>query len=93
MAPLMAHLAELNANGSTGELFLTELAGLLGAAVNVWSPSRQRGGRSASANTIAELVALDTALRAATAEKLMAAGVTIFGRYRVITQRSRLRRT
>ena len=31
------------------------------------------------ANTIAELVALDATLRAATASRLMAAGVTIFG--------------
>ena len=78
-APLLAHLGELNVNESAGELFLTEMAGLLGAAgERVVAIQAAEAAEVLGANTIADLVALDAALRAATARRLMAAGVTIF---------------
>ncbi|MGD0892421.1 MAG: bifunctional UDP-N-acetylglucosamine diphosphorylase/glucosamine-1-phosphate N-acetyltransferase GlmU [Terracidiphilus sp.] len=78
-APLLAHLDKLNADNAHGELYLTDMAGLLVAAaervVAVQAPS---AAEVLGANTIAELVTLDATLRAATATRLMASGVTIF---------------
>jgi bifunctional UDP-N-acetylglucosamine pyrophosphorylase/glucosamine-1-phosphate N-acetyltransferase len=78
-APLFSHLDKLTANNPHGELYLTDMAGILRAAgervVAIRAPV---AAEVLGANTIAEVVALDTAMRAATAQRLMAAGVTIF---------------
>ncbi|MGH9598950.1 MAG: bifunctional UDP-N-acetylglucosamine diphosphorylase/glucosamine-1-phosphate N-acetyltransferase GlmU [Terracidiphilus sp.] len=77
-APLLAHLGELTANNPHAELYLTDMAGLLSAAgervVAVVAPD---AAEVLGANTIAELATLDATLRAASARRLMAAGVTI----------------
>ena len=78
-APLLAHLDKLTANNPHSELYLTDMAAVLHAAgervvaVQTGDPAELQG-----ANTIAELVALDATLRASTANRLMAEGVTIF---------------
>lgn len=78
-APLLAHLDRLTANNAHGELYLTDMAGLLGAAgERVVAIEAAETTEVLGANTIAELVGLDATLRAATANRLMASGVTIF---------------
>jgi len=78
-APLLAHLDQLTTNNAHGELYLTDLARLLRAAgERVVAVQAAEAGEVLGANTIAELVALDATLRAATAARLMANGVTIF---------------
>jgi bifunctional UDP-N-acetylglucosamine pyrophosphorylase/glucosamine-1-phosphate N-acetyltransferase len=78
-APLLAHLDELTANNAHRELYLTDMAGLLRlAGERVVALQAPDAAEVLGANTIAELVALDATLRAATANRLMAAGVTIF---------------
>jgi bifunctional UDP-N-acetylglucosamine pyrophosphorylase/glucosamine-1-phosphate N-acetyltransferase len=81
-APLLKHLDSLDSRNSTGELILTDLASLLRSAgervVAVRFPETGDVTEVLGANTIAEMVALDATLRAATAKRLMAAGVTIF---------------
>ncbi len=75
---LLAHLEELNANNGAGELYLTQLAGLLrGAGERVVAIEAAEAGEVLGANTLGELAALDATMRAATAARLMAAGVTI----------------
>jgi len=77
--PLLAHLDQLTDNNAHGEFYLTDLAGLLRAAgKRVVAIQAENAAEVLGANTIAELVALDATLRAATASRLMAAGVTIF---------------
>lgn len=77
--PLLEHLDKLTNRNSHGEFYLTDIAAHLNAAgekvtaLNAAEPVEVLG-----ANTIAELVALDASLRAATANRLMAAGVTIY---------------
>ncbi|MFC5861681.1 bifunctional UDP-N-acetylglucosamine diphosphorylase/glucosamine-1-phosphate N-acetyltransferase GlmU [Acidicapsa dinghuensis] len=79
VTPLLAHLDELKAENRQQEYYLTDMAKLLVEAgervVAVAAPSAEE---VLGANTIAELVALDATLRTKTAERLMAAGVTIF---------------
>ncbi len=78
-APLLAHLGKLTADNAHGELYLTDMAGLLCAAgQRVVAIQATEAIEVLGANTIAELVALDATLRAATANRLMAAGVTIY---------------
>jgi len=78
-APLLKHLGELTADNAHRELYLTDMAGLLRAAgERVVAIQASQAAEVLGANTIAELVALDAKLRAATASRLMAAGVTIF---------------
>ena len=78
-APLLKHLDKLTANNAHGELYLTDMAGLLRTAgERVVTVQAAEAAEVLGANTIAELVALDATLRAATASRLMAAGVTIF---------------
>ncbi|MGA9670168.1 MAG: bifunctional UDP-N-acetylglucosamine diphosphorylase/glucosamine-1-phosphate N-acetyltransferase GlmU [Terracidiphilus sp.] len=78
-ATLLAHLGKLTSDNPHGELYLTDMAGVLHAAgekvvaFKTGDPQDLLG-----ANTIAELVALDATLRAETANRLMASGVTIF---------------
>ena len=77
--PLLAHLGKLTTDNPHGELYLTDMAAVLHSAgervvaIQTGNPAELLG-----ANTIAELVALDSTLRAATASRLMAQGVTIF---------------
>ena len=78
-APLLAHLGSLDANNANREVILTDLAGLLQAAgERVAAIQAAEAIEVLGANTIAELVALDATLRMKTANRLMAAGVTIF---------------
>ena len=78
-APLLAHLDKLTANNANREVILTDMAGLLCAAgERVVAVQAAEATEVLGANTIAELVALDATLRAATANRLMAQGVTIF---------------
>lgn len=78
-APLLAHLDRLDANNANNEVILTDMAGLLRAAgERVVAIQAAEAAEVLGANTIAELVALDATLRAATASRLMAQGVTIF---------------
>jgi bifunctional UDP-N-acetylglucosamine pyrophosphorylase/glucosamine-1-phosphate N-acetyltransferase len=78
-APLLAHLDKLTANNAHQEFYLTDMAGLLrSAGERVVAIQAAEAAEVLGANTIAELVALDAALRAAAANRLMAAGVTIF---------------
>jgi bifunctional UDP-N-acetylglucosamine pyrophosphorylase/glucosamine-1-phosphate N-acetyltransferase len=78
-AALLEHLDKLTDNNAHGELYLTDMAGLLRAAgERVVAIEAGNAAEVLGANTIAELVALDATLRAATASRLMAAGVTIY---------------
>ena len=78
-AALKTHLQNLAANNAQAELYLTDLAELLRAAgERVVAVKASDAAEVLGANTIAELVALDATMRAATANRLMAAGVTIF---------------
>jgi bifunctional UDP-N-acetylglucosamine pyrophosphorylase/glucosamine-1-phosphate N-acetyltransferase len=78
-APLLAHLDEMSSKNAQRELYLTDMAGRLRTAgERVIALKAEDASEILGANTIAELAALDTALRAATASRLMAAGVTIF---------------
>lgn len=79
VAPLLAHVDKITNKNAHGEFYLTEMAehlhaaGEKVAALLAASPEEVLG-----ANTIAELAALDGSIRAATANRLMASGVTIF---------------
>ena len=79
MAHLGTHIDRLETKNAHRELYLTDMAGLLTEAgervlaMQVASPFEVLG-----ANTIAEMMVLDAALRQQTAERHMAAGVTIF---------------
>ena len=78
-APLFEHLGKLTANNANKELILTDMAGLLRTAgERVVAMQAAEAAEVLGANTIAELVALDATLRAAAANRLMAAGVTIY---------------
>jgi bifunctional UDP-N-acetylglucosamine pyrophosphorylase/glucosamine-1-phosphate N-acetyltransferase len=78
-APLLAHLDKLTDNNAQSELYLTDMACLLEAAgERVVAIQAAEAAEVLGANTIAELVALDARLRAATANRLMAQGVTIY---------------
>jgi len=76
---LFAKLDLLDTNNAHGEFYLTDVAAMLVAdnervvAVKADSVDEVLG-----ANTIAEMMHLDAAMRLATARRLMAAGVTIF---------------
>jgi bifunctional UDP-N-acetylglucosamine pyrophosphorylase/glucosamine-1-phosphate N-acetyltransferase len=76
---LLQHLDKLTNTNAHGEFYLTEMAALLHAArEKVAALKAPDAVEVLGANTIAELVALDASMRAATANRLMAAGVTIF---------------
>ena len=78
-APLLDNLDKLTAENANKEVILTDMAGLLRAAgERVVAVEAAEAAEVLGANTIAELVALDSTLRAAAASRLMAAGVTIF---------------
>ena len=78
-AALLAHLDKLTTNNRGGELYLTQLASVLrDAGERVVAVEAAASAEVLGANTLAELAALDANLRAATANRLMADGVTIF---------------
>ena len=77
--PLFKHVAELQANNVHGELYLTDMAGLLvKAREHVLALRASRAEEVLGANTVAEMMDLDRTLRRATTARLMANGVTIF---------------
>jgi len=77
--PLLAHLDKITADNAHGELYLTDMARLLrDAGQRVVSVQATEAVEVLGTNTIAEVVALDAALRVQAAKRLMAAGVTIF---------------
>jgi bifunctional UDP-N-acetylglucosamine pyrophosphorylase/glucosamine-1-phosphate N-acetyltransferase len=78
-APLLTHLAMLTTANPHGELYLTDMAAILhSAGERVVAFKTEDAAELMGANTIAEMMALDASLRAATASRLMAQGVTIF---------------
>lgn len=78
-APLLRNLDKLSNANAHKELYLTDMAGILGeAGERVVAIEAADAAEVLGANTIAELVALDAMLRAAKAAQLMASGVTIY---------------
>lgn len=76
---LFEHLNDIKNNNANGEYYLTDLAQLLVKNKSkVVALPAERPEEILGANTIAELVALDSTVRMDTAKKLMAQGVTIF---------------
>ncbi len=76
---LFAQLDKLTAANAHGEFYLTDIAALLRlAGERVVAVAADRVDEVLGANTIAEMMHLDAALRLETARRLMAAGVTIF---------------
>ena len=78
-AALFAHLGFLSDSNAHGEFYLTDVAALLvGAGERVVATVAANVDEVLGANTIAEMMHLDAAMRLATARRLMAEGVTIF---------------
>jgi bifunctional UDP-N-acetylglucosamine pyrophosphorylase/glucosamine-1-phosphate N-acetyltransferase len=76
---LFANLDQLSANNAGGELYLTDLAAaLVGQGKRVVALKADSVDEVLGANTIAEMMHLDQAMRLASAQRLMAQGVTIF---------------
>lgn len=76
---LFANLDRLSDKNASGELYLTDIAALLAAeGKRVVAIEADSVDEVLGANTIAEMMHLDAAMRLATARKLMATGVTIF---------------
>ncbi len=76
---LYEHIDSLRANNAHGEYYLTDMAAILRAAgERVVALETEDATEVLGANTIAEMMQLDAALRMATARRLMANGVTIF---------------
>jgi bifunctional UDP-N-acetylglucosamine pyrophosphorylase/glucosamine-1-phosphate N-acetyltransferase len=75
---LFRSIGQLSADNSQKELYLTDMAGILhDARERVLAIRAARAEEVLGANTIAEMMQLDRELRLATADRLMAAGVTI----------------
>ena len=78
-ASLFAKLDSLSTENAHGEYYLTDVAHLLVAAgERVVAVQADHVDEVLGANTIAEMMHLDAAMRLASAQKLMAQGVTIF---------------
>lgn len=78
-APLFEHIDSLATNNAHGELYLTDIAGILvSAGQRVVAIKSEDPTEVLGANTIAEMMELDATMRAAKARQLMASGVTIF---------------
>jgi len=76
---LFANLDALDTNNAHGEFYLTDVAAMLVAeGKRVVAVKADSVDEVLGANTIAEMMHLDAAMRLATAKRLMAAGVTIF---------------
>ncbi len=77
--PLFAHIGSLGTQNAHGELYLTDMAGILRTAgQRVLALEAENADEVLGANTIAEMMTIDDRLRLSTARKLMAEGVTIF---------------
>ncbi len=78
-APLFAHIDSLKTNNVHGEYYLTDMAALLVAAgEKVIAVKAESVEEVMGANTIPELIALDSSLRMQKCRELMLQGVTIF---------------
>ncbi|NYF90478.1 bifunctional UDP-N-acetylglucosamine diphosphorylase/glucosamine-1-phosphate N-acetyltransferase GlmU [Tunturiibacter empetritectus] len=78
-AALFARLDALTTNNAHGEFYLTDIAAMLVAeGKRVVAVKADSVDEVLGANTIAEMMHLDAAMRLATAHRLMAAGITIF---------------
>ena len=78
-APLVANIGKLTTANPQGELYLTDMAQVLASAgERVIVFKQDDADELMGANTIAEMMALDAALRLAKARALMDSGVTIF---------------
>jgi bifunctional UDP-N-acetylglucosamine pyrophosphorylase/glucosamine-1-phosphate N-acetyltransferase len=78
-AALFANLDRLKNENKSGEYYLTDMAALLvGEGQRVVAVQGDSVDEVLGANTIAEMMHLDAAMRLAAAKKLMAQGVTIF---------------
>jgi bifunctional UDP-N-acetylglucosamine pyrophosphorylase/glucosamine-1-phosphate N-acetyltransferase len=78
-AALFARLDLLQNTNSSGEFYLTDVAAMLvNDGERVVALPADSVDEVLGANTISEMMHLDASLRARTAERLMAAGVTIF---------------
>jgi bifunctional UDP-N-acetylglucosamine pyrophosphorylase/glucosamine-1-phosphate N-acetyltransferase len=78
-AALFSKLDLLSTNNAHGEFYLTDVAALLVAdKQRVVAHQAPTPDEVLGANTIAEMMHLDASIRAATARRLMAEGVTIF---------------
>src|SRR5579875_57049 len=76
---LFAQLDKLSTNNAHGEFYLTDVAALLSAAgERVVAVQADSADEVLGANTIAEMMHLDAALRLQTTQRLMASGVTVF---------------
>jgi len=76
---LFAKLDALTTNNAHGEFYLTDVAAMLVAeGKRVIAVQAESVNEVLGANTIAEMMHLDAAMRLATAHRLMASGVTIF---------------
>ena len=76
--PLFQNIDALQAGNAHGEYYLTDMAAILQAAgERVVALEAANAIEVLGANTIAEMMQLDSALRLATADRLMAEGVTI----------------
>jgi bifunctional UDP-N-acetylglucosamine pyrophosphorylase / glucosamine-1-phosphate N-acetyltransferase len=76
---LFEKLDALDTNNAHGEFYLTDVAAMLVAeGKRVVAIKADSVDEVLGANTIAEMMHLDAAMRLATAKRLMAAGVTIF---------------
>jgi bifunctional UDP-N-acetylglucosamine pyrophosphorylase/glucosamine-1-phosphate N-acetyltransferase len=78
-AALFSKLDQLSTDNAHGEYYLTDVAGLLVAdGERVVATKAASVDEVLGANTIAEMMHLDAAMRAESARRLMANGVTIF---------------
>ena len=78
-AALFGKLDSLSTNNAHGEFYLTDVAAMLVAdGERVVAVKAESVDEVLGANTIAEMMHLDQAMRTNTARRLMAAGVTIF---------------
>ena len=76
---LFSNLERLTDQNASGEFYLTDIASLLvSEGKRVVATVAPAVDEVLGANTIAEMMHLDAAMRSATARRLMAAGVTIF---------------
>jgi bifunctional UDP-N-acetylglucosamine pyrophosphorylase/glucosamine-1-phosphate N-acetyltransferase len=76
---LFAHLDDISTNNPHAEFYLTDIAALLVAqGQRVVALQADNVDEVLGANTIAEMMHLDAAMRLATARRLMSEGVTIF---------------
>jgi bifunctional UDP-N-acetylglucosamine pyrophosphorylase / glucosamine-1-phosphate N-acetyltransferase len=76
---LFAHLDSLSTDNAHGEFYLTDVASaMVTEGLRVIAMKAASVDEVLGANTIAEMMQLDAAMRMETARKLMAAGVTIF---------------